>query len=107
MRVWVESAIFVFGDGSGEEYGLLNRPSGALSVITLEANVLNGDCGTDVVALMTGDLGTSMGARCGCAATGERGEGAFGGETTGGGGATGDLGGGVAGVERGEAAGTG
>lgn len=79
MRVWIESGNFVFGDGGNEEYGVL---VGALSVVTLEANGLNGDCGTDVVALMTGDLGTSVAARCGCAATGERGEGAFGGETT-------------------------
>lgn len=75
MRVWIESAIFVFGDGGNEVL------VGALSVLTLVANVLDGDCGTDVVALMTGDLGTSVPARCGCAATGKRGEGAFGGET--------------------------
>lgn len=79
MGLWIESAIFVFGDGGNEEYGVL---VGALSVFTLEANVLNGDCGTDVVTLVTGDLVTSVAALCGCVATGERGEGAFGGETT-------------------------
>lgn len=85
MRVWIESVDFVFGDGRDEAYGVV---VGALSVVTLEANGLTGDCGTDVVvlmtgeALMTGDLGTSVAALRGCAATGERGEGAFGGETT-------------------------
>lgn len=79
MKVWIESAIFVFGDGGNEEYGVL---VGALSVVTLEANVLFGDCGTDVVTLVTGDLATSVAARCSNAATGERGEGTFCGETT-------------------------